>query len=395
MKILQPFINKIPNNQLSLLVIAIKMLIHSKKKFIGMIIGTTFAAFIIMQQPAIYQGVADQLTKHILFVSEPDLWVMTTTAEDFSDPPHVSAGDAYRIKAIPGVLWTQKLYRGWYYFYHAYTNTYRNWQLIAVDPKTLLGLPTEMQAGSRDKIRQASSVIVDGYSLKQMETKDHRTIALGDTLIAEGRSWHIVGISKPLRTLTTAPKVYITSNHLPNANSWGSFILVKAKNPALIPIIAANIYRTTGFIALTQKEFVQRSIKFWGQKTPILPYFVFIACLGFIIGLITMWQIFNNFVLTHLHQFGMLKMLGVSNKHIVNMVLFQAIITGGIGYFLGLFLVIIFGWIVQNTVITFHLTWAISMLGALGIAVIIVVASYFSILKVLTFDSVALCRDQI
>lgn len=395
MSILTRIRRKLPNNYLSLLVVALKMLIHSKMKFIGMIIGTTFSAFIIMQQPAIYQGVVDQLTRHILFVSEPDLWVMTSTAEDFSDPPHISDTDTYRIKAIHGVAWTKKLYRGWYQFFHPRTETLRHWQLIAVDPDTLLGLPDEMLAGDRDKIRQSNAVIIDGYSITQLKTTDHRTIGLGDTLLDNKRSWHVVGIAKPLRTLNAAPKAYITSNHLPNANSWGSFILVKAKSPALIPKIAADINRITGYTALTQNEFTQRSITFWRKKTPILPYFVFIAALGFIIGLITMWQIFNNFTLTHLHQFGMLKILGVSNPQIVFMVLFQAIVTGGLGYFLGLALVTVFGWIVQNTVITFHLNWTIASLGALGISVIIIIASYCSILKVLTFDSVSLCRDQI
>jgi putative ABC transport system permease protein len=395
MKILECFINKIPNNQLSLLVVAFKMLIHSKKKFLGMIIGTTFAAFIIMQQPAIYQGVVDQLTNPILLVSEPDLWVMTSTAEDFGDPPHISETDAYRIKAIPGVLWTRKLYRGWYTFYHPHTDTLRHWQLVAVDPKSLSGLPVEMLAGNRDKIRQSNGIIVDGYSLTQLETLDHRTIRLGDTMLADRRAWQIVGISRPLRTLTTAPKAYITSNHLPNVNSWGSFILVKVTQSDLVPKVAADINRITGYTALTQREFTQRSIKYWRHKTPILPYFIFIAALGFIIGLITMWQIFNNFILTHLHQFGMLKMLGVSNFNIINMVLFQAILTGGLGFFLGLLLVTIFGWIVDNTIITFHLNWPIALLGVLGISVIIIIASYFSILKVLRFDSVALCRDQI
>ncbi len=107
-----------------------------------------------------------------------------------------------------------------------------------------------------------------------------------------------------------------------------------------------------------------------------------------------MWQIFNTFILTHLPQFGMLKMLGVSNNLLVKMVLSQTIITAGIGYFLGLFLVILFGCIVQNTVISFHLTWKIAMLGAFGISLIIVTTSFFSVRKVLRFDSIELCRDK-
>ena len=175
----------------------------------------------------------------------------------------------------------------------------------------------------------------------------------------------------------------------------GFFSLSKSASPELIPKVAYTINQKTGFIALTQKEFVQRSIKFWRQKTPILPYFIFIAFLGFIIGLIAMWQIFNNHILTHLHQFGMLKILGAANYLVINMVLFQALIIGGIGYFLGLFLVALFGFFVKNMVISFHLTWDIAFIGALGVGIIIVATSYFSILKVLKFDSVELCRDQV
>ena len=115
--------------------------------------------------------------------------------------------------------------------------------------------------------------------------------------------------------------------------------------------------------------------------------------MGFIIGLIIMWQIFNNFILTHLHQFGMLKMLGVSNRALRNMVLFQAFITGGIGYLMGLILALLFGLIVHDTQIAFHLTWKIALLGALGTAVIIVLSSCFSIIKVFRMDTVDLCRD--
>ncbi len=286
MKILNRRLNvsmNIPDHELNLLLIALKMLIHNTRKFMGMIVGTTFAAFIIMQQPAIYQGVVDQLTKHIVSVNEPDLWVMTNAAEDFTDPPHVSAVDAYRIKSIPNVLWVKKLYRGWYSFYHEPTKSLRDWQLLAVDPATLLGLPKKMLAGDRNMIKESGAIIIDGYALKQLETKYHKTISLGDTLYADKRAWHVVGISQPLRTLSAAPKAYITSNHLPHASSWGSFLLVKVKNKEMIPTVATNIHTITGYIALTQTEFIQRSIQFWRHKTPILPYFIFIAALDLLL----------------------------------------------------------------------------------------------------------------
>lgn len=107
-----------------------------------------------------------------------------------------------------------------------------------------------------------------------------------------------------------------------------------------------------------------------------------------------MWQIFTNFVLTHLHQFGMLKMLGVSSSSLINMVLFQASIIGGLGYLIGLTLTALFGFILHDTTVAFHLTWQIILLGALGSTIVIVFSSYFAILKVLRLDTVELCRDS-
>ena len=87
------------------------MLLNSKKKFIGMLVGTTFSAFIVMQQPGTYQGVSDRLVMQINVIKEADLWVMSTQSWDFSDPTYFNSTDIYRIRAIPGVLWATKIYR--------------------------------------------------------------------------------------------------------------------------------------------------------------------------------------------------------------------------------------------------------------------------------------------
>ena len=189
------------------------------------------------------------------------------------------------------------------------------------------------------------------------------------------------------------PKAYILNTHIPDLIHRPSFILVKTKQSANIHEIAQRIHEKTGYDALTQKEFIDRSLAYIRSHTPIVLIFICIAIMGFVIGLIVMWQIFSNFILTHVHQFGMLKMLGVPNRSLRNMVLFQALFTGGIGYLIGLLLVILFGLAVHDTVIAFHLTWQIALLGALGTTFIIVLSSSFSIMKVLRMDTIELCRD--
>lgn len=378
---------------INMLTIALKMLINSRRKFIGMVIGATFSAFIIMQQPSVYQGVTDRLVTTIKEIPEVDLWVMDSNSFAFDQPTLFHPTDIYRVRSVPGVLWAVQLYRTWYPLKHVKTKKIMNWELIGVDPQTLIGLPKTMIAGSRDAIHHANSIFVDGYSLKQLETDGNESIKMEDKMIEGRNTWIIQGITKPLRTYTPEPKLYMTSNHLPNSLYTSSFILVGVKPSFDIKQVASDINKITKFIALTPSQFVDRSNKYFREQTPIVMGFVSIAIIGFTIGLVMMWQIFSNFVITHLHQFGMLKMLGVSNSFLMQIVLFQAMVTGGLGYILGLLLTILFGLIFYDTIIAFHLTWEIALLGALGATIIIVISSYFGILKVIRLDSVELCRD--
>ena len=378
---------------INLLKIAYQMLIFSRRKLMGMLIGTTFAAFIIMNQPGIYQGISDRIVADISAIEEPDLWVMANNSSDFGSPTYFSGEDPYRIRSIPGVLWVKQIYRLWYNLYHLKTEKRSTWVIIGVDPDTLIGLPKELSVGSRNSIYNSNALIIDGYAINQLETEDKKSIGAGDLLFEGRNNWLVTGIARPIRTYMLQPKAYILNTHIPDLIHRPSFILVKTKQSANIHEIAQRIHEKTGYDALTQKEFIDRSLAYFRSHTPIVLIFICIAIMGFVIGLIVMWQIFSNFILTHVHQFGMLKMLGVPNRSLRNMVLFQALFTGGIGYLIGLLLVILFGLAVHDTVIAFHLTWQIALLGALGTTFIIVLSSSFSIMKVLRMDTIELCRD--
>lgn len=379
--------------QKNLFFVAIKMLLNSKKRFIGMVIGATFSAFIIMQQPSVYQGVTDRLVAPIRAIPQTDLWVMSKRSFAFDQPTQFKATDVYRIRSIPGVQSALQLYRTWYPLKHVKTKKKQNWELIGVDPKTLTGLPAQMLEGDRTAIYHANSLIIDGYSLKQLTAEGKKSIQLGDKLTEHENTWTVSAITNPLRTYMTEPKAYIVSNHLPDIVHTPSFILVQAKSDADIEIVARDIEKKTGFLALTPEQFVARSNQFFREQTPIVMGFISIATIGFSIGLIMMWQIFSNFVISHLHQFGMLKMLGTSNASLMHMVLCQAAITGGLGYLAGLCLTGLFGLIFYDTIIAFHLTWQIILLGLVGTTFVVLFASYFGILKVIRMDSVELCRD--
>lgn len=358
-----------------------------------MLVGTTFSAFIVMQQPGTYQGVSDRLVTQIHSIKETDLWVMSPQSWEFSDPTYFNATDIYRIKAIPGVRWATKIYRFSFSWFHPNTNKVVTWELMGIDPETLFGLPKKMSQGDRTSIYKPNAIIIDGYAQKQLETADHTTIQIGDKLVEGPKTWFVTAITKPLKTYTSHPKAYMLSTHIPSVSTRPYFILVKAAPSITVERLAHEIKQLTGYDALTTEQFSARALQYFRDKTPVIIIFISVAILGFVIGLVVMWQIFSNFILTHIHQFGMLKMLGVTNALLIKMVLFQAAVIGGAGYFLGLVLALFFGLIFHDTNIAFHLTLDIALLGALGTVFIVAFASYLSILKVLRLDTIDLCRD--
>ncbi len=56
--------------------IALKMLIGDRAKYIGIIIGLTFASLLITQQSAIFLGVMTRTFSFLTDVGLPDIWVV-------------------------------------------------------------------------------------------------------------------------------------------------------------------------------------------------------------------------------------------------------------------------------------------------------------------------------
>ena len=354
-----------------------------------MLVSATFSAFIVMQQPSIYQGVADRLVAQIQNIKGVDLWVMGQESSTPDQPTHFTPIDLYRIRSVPGVLWAVQLHKSWMWMKHEKTKTTLVWDVIGVDSESLIGLPKNMLVGMRAAVRYPNSIIVDGYAQKQLAG-----LNLGDKMREGSRTWIVRGITHPLRTYAYQPKLFMTSQHMPTEFAQNSFILVKVKPNIDVSQVAYNIRHRTHFDALTPSQFSAKTLAFFRKSTPIIIMFIAVAVGGFLIGLIIMWQIFSNFILTHLHQFGMLKMLGTTNAILIKMVVFQAAFIGGIAYLAGLLLVSIFGIALHDTDVACHLTWSIALLGILGTGLMIVFSSYFSISKVLNLDTVDLCREQ-
>jgi putative ABC transport system permease protein len=92
--------------------IALKMLIGDRAKYIGIIIGLTFASLLITQQSAIFLGV---MTRTFIFLTDvglPDIWVVDPKVQYTDDIKPLRDTEVLRVRGMEGVEWGRRNVQG-------------------------------------------------------------------------------------------------------------------------------------------------------------------------------------------------------------------------------------------------------------------------------------------
>ncbi|MFZ4653598.1 MAG: ABC transporter permease [Methylococcaceae bacterium] len=374
--------------------IAIRMLMGDRSKYLGIIMGLTFASLIMTQQPAIFVGLMTRSFSFISDVGLPDIWVMDPKVQFVDDVKPLQDTELYRVRGVSGVDWAMPLYKG--LIKARLTNgNFQTCNVIGLDDATLIGGPPEMIEGRLEDLRRADSVIVDQYGANEklgVKGPDGTLspLKVGDLLELNDHRAIVVGIAKTTRTFQSQPVVYTTysraKNMAPRERKLLSFILVKAKPSVDLEELTRNIESHTGLAAYTQKGFQELTYNYYMKNTGIPINFGISVALGFLVGAAIAGQTFYSFTLENLRQFAVLKAMGAGNGTLLMMILLQASIVGIIGYGLGVGLTSVFGWAMRNTILSFKFPWQLLVFSGVGVMLICLIAAGISIRKVMTLE---------
>jgi putative ABC transport system permease protein len=376
--------------------IALKMLMGDRGKYLGIIMGLTFASLIMTQQPAIFVGLMMRSYSFISDVGLPDIWVMDPKVQFVDDLKPLQDTELYRVRGVAGVEWAMPLYKGLLKARLA-DGTFQTCNVIGLDDATLIGGPPIMLEGKLEDLRRSDSVIVDIDGATDKLGKPPTTpggkpipLKVGDTLELNDKRAIVVGIAKNTRTFQSQPVVYTTYtraiNYAPKERKLLSFVLVKAKQGTDVNALKQRIQASTGLAAYTQKGFMELTYNYFMKNTGIPINFGISVTLGFIVGAAIAGQTFYNFTLENLRQFGVLKAMGASNWVLLRMIMLQAILVGSIGYGLGVGLTALFGYAMRNTILAFKFPWQLLLFSGGGVTLICVIAALISIRKVIQLE---------
>ncbi len=393
--------------------VALKMLTGDRAKFIGIVIGLTFAALLITQQGSIFCGIMLRTAAQISDISGADLWVMDRNVRYIDDIKPMIEDNLYRVRGVDGVQWAVPLYKGQAQAKVTFNDRVSGERrdviesiiLLGLDDVSLIGSPRHFFVGKGLDLWTPDGIVVDKVGLRKLfpgqrgefaKTDKELTWFLGRQLEMNDRRAVIVGICETTRTFQSNPVVYTTYSRAltftPQSRMPLTYILAKAEPGQDPSVVARRIEARTNLGAKTSDEFKWMTMKYYLVYTGIPINFGVTTLLGFVVGTAIAGQTFYNFTIENLKQFGALKAMGLTNERVAGMVVLQAGVVGMLGYCLGVGLAGIFGLLAKGTELAFFTPWQLLPISAVAVLSICTLASMLCIRRVVALEPAIVFR---
>ncbi|MGF6812961.1 putative ABC transport system permease protein [Paraburkholderia sp. Clong3] len=313
--------------------LAFKLLINDSAKFTALLVGISFAVFLMIEMTSLFAGILDKSSSTVINIGAK-MWVMDpavqTIANSIGMPDYVL--DA--VRSTDGVKYAVPLYSGGA-LVKLRDGTYQAVTVIGLDDASLFGWPIMKQGKIEDIYAENGFIAIDDAELVKLknptlgtdfELNDHRGVVVGIATVA---SSGLFGTP----TLYTTYKRAIT--YIPTTRYTTSYILVEPKSPADIAHIK-QVVKSLGYVAYTKAEFMARISRFYKYETGLGTNIMLMTVISFVVGLSISGQTFYTFILENLEKFGALKAIGAKRHELIAMILFQATFTALTGYGLGI-----------------------------------------------------------
>ncbi len=315
-----------------ILKIAFKLLVNDKGKFAALLVGITFAVFLMVMMTSMFAGILHRASSTIINIGAK-IWVMdpavNTPANSIPMPDYIL--DAAR--SINGVKYAVPLYSG-AGLAKLRNGVYQAVTVIGLDDASLFGRPDLVQGHIEDIYAENSFIVV-----KDSEYPKLGSPGLGAEFEINDNRGVIVGIARVnVGSLFGTPTLYTTFyraiQYIPSMRFTISYVLIEPKSVADIPHIKQQI-QSLGYEALTKDEFIHKVSQYYKYQTGLGINVMIMTVISFIVGLSISGQTFYTFILENLDKFGALKAIGAKGSELIYMILFQATFTALAGYGMG------------------------------------------------------------
>jgi putative ABC transport system permease protein len=364
--------------------LAYRNLFHDRLSFFVTIVGIVFSVVLVAIQSGIYLG-SEKKIAAILDAAPADIWIVPLGTKSYDDPSPLSGRERHMALSTPGVANAEDM-----------VVSFARWRKPAGGTTTVLligseansdaPLPWNIVEGSRAALQAPNTVAID-----QSYFPDLGITAVNDQAEINGVTVEIAATTKRIRSFTTLPFVFTSIEEArrltgtsQNQASYQRVLLAPGADLEAVRTELSN--RLPDAEILTQQEFTKRSQGYWLFQTGAGAALIAGAVLGLIVGIVIVAQTLYSSTKDHINEFATLRALGAGAGYIVKVILFQAVLSGLIGYTLGISLALLAIWAAQDTKLNVIMTPELA--GALFVITIgmCIFAAISAIIKVVRID---------
>lgn len=323
--------------------IALKMLVHDRAKYLGLVLGVAVSILLINQQVGVFIGMLLRAAAVVRDVPEATIWVMDPGLKNMDTVFPMRDTELGRVRGVTGVRWAVPFFK-LSATLRTYNGQLESGVLIGVDDTTLIGLPPEFVLGSAEDLRQPDAIAIGVDNFNRLFPG--QPLGLGQVLELNDRRAILSAIVKDSPKFTNNVTVFTRYSqalaYTNNGRRQMSFVLAREQPGENAAQVARRVSEQTGLLALTSDEFSWKLIEFVFFHTGIPISIGSVIVVGVVTGICVVGLLFNMFVMENIRHFAMLKAIGATNRLLVRMVLLEAALVGLVGYGLGLGLAALF-----------------------------------------------------
>ena len=260
-------------------------------------------------------------------------------------------------------------------------------QLIGYDVQTGLGGPIKIVKGKENP--GPGEVIID----KALASRYN--IDLDDVISAGGKDWTVVGISEG-GDFVASQTVFVTLEQAQETlqmEGQATFIVFDLFDTVDDEAFAADVaVLAPGAIGFTRDQFAANTREvILGEVLPILGI---VLALAFVVGLAVSGLTIYTATIEKSREYGIIKAVGFKNFYLYRLVFEQSMVTGALGFAIGIGLTLLFGPLVGNRVPQFVtlVRWE-DVLAVFGATVLMsLFASYVPVRRLAAIDPVSVFK---
>jgi len=364
--------------------IALRNLLAERTRFAISVGGVAFSVMLILIILSLYQGWQIKATQYIRGI-KADLWVTQPGSADITNSasflPNTFIPELEKIEGVEKV--------------HRFVGKPINFKIKGKEANAyIVGFDTSDPISGPQKIVQGKALPSDGEIIVDQVLAKNSKLEVGETVEIFGSSFQVVGIAEGANmflfqfsfiTLADAQQLFQTSE-------FSNFFLIETAEGQLEEV-KKTINEISGVEALSAEEFVDRNRRSIDEVfLPIIAVLVFISVL---VGTTVIGLTIYTATIEKAREFGVIKAIGGSNLQIYRIIFEQSLVSGVVGYILGVALTYLLLWLIPQQVPVFvTVTRHQDLVGVFILAnTMSALASYIPVRRILSIDPAEVFRS--